>query len=75
MYLYDYLKRLLAKQCLDVSFMCLCRFVALRVTLNNLCCVLLSRIQLKVIDQSWHTGQNESVYTSKLLVLFAEYKL
>ena len=41
--------------------MCLCRFVALRVTLNRLCCGLLSRIQLRVIDQSWHTGRNESV--------------
>ena len=61
MYLYDYLKRLLAKQCLDVSLMCLCRFVALRVTLHRLCCGLLSRIQLRVIDQSWHTGRNESV--------------
>ena len=54
-------KEIVTKQCLDVSFMCLCRFVALRVTLNNLCCGLLSRIQIKVIDQSWHTGRNESV--------------
>ena len=60
MYLYDYLKRLLAKQSLDALFMCLCRFVALRVTLNHLCCGLLSRIQLRVIDQSCHTGRNES---------------
>ena len=41
--------------------MCLCRFVALRVTLNPLCCGLLSRIHLRVIDQSWYTGRNESV--------------
>ena len=41
--------------------MCLCRIEALRVTLNNLCCGLLSRIQLRVIDQSWYTGPNESV--------------
>ena len=41
--------------------MCLCRFAAHRVTLHNLCCGLLSRIQLKVIDQSWHTGRSESV--------------
>ena len=40
--------------------MCLCRFVALCVTFNNLCCGLLSRRQLKVIDQSWYTGRNES---------------
>ena len=61
MYIHDYLKRLLAKQCLDVSFICLFRFVALRVTLNHLCCAFLSRIQLRIIDQSWHTGRNESV--------------
>ena len=54
-------EEIVAKQCLDVSFMCLCRFVALRVTLNILCCGLLSRIQLRVIDRSWHTGRNESV--------------
>ena len=41
--------------------MCLCRFVALRVTLNHLWCGLLSRIQIEVIDKSWHTGRNESV--------------
>ena len=35
-------EEIVAKQCLDVSFMCLCRFVALRVTLNNLCPCLLS---------------------------------
>ena len=34
--LHDILKRLLAKVCFDVSFMCLSRFAAFRVTFNNL---------------------------------------
>ena len=38
MYLHDNLKRLLAKSCFDVSFMCLSRFVAFRVIFSDLCC-------------------------------------
>ena len=37
-YLHDILKRLLATACFDASFMCLFRFVAFRVTLNDSCC-------------------------------------
>ena len=37
--------------------MCLSRFVVFRVTFNNLCCCLLSRIHLSLMDQSWQTGQ------------------
>ena len=57
-YLQEILKRLLAKLCLDASFLCLHRFVAFRVTFNELCCGLLSYIHLWVIDQSWQTGPN-----------------
>ena len=39
--------------------MCLSRFVVFRVTFNNLCCCLLSRIHLSLMDQSWQTGSNE----------------
>ena len=39
-YLHDILKRLLAKVCFDVSFMCLSRFVAFRVTFDDLCCLM-----------------------------------
>ena len=59
-------KRLLAKRSFDASFMCFFRFVTFRVTFNDLCgqaqrCGLLSSIHLKVTDQSWQTGPNESV--------------
>ena len=37
-HLYDISKRLLGKVCFDASFMCLSRFVAFRVTFNDLCC-------------------------------------
>ena len=37
-YLHDFLKKLLAKAGFDASFKCLFRFVAFRVTLNDLCC-------------------------------------
>ena len=65
MVLHDILKWLLAKTCFDASFMCLLRFVSIRVTFNDLCCWtqrcgLLSRIQLRLTDQSWHTSPNES---------------
>ena len=59
--LHDFLTRLLAKVCLDASFMCLSRFLALPGTFNELCCGLLSCIHLWLTDQSWHTGPNESV--------------
>ena len=65
-YLHDILKRLLAKICLLASFMCLSQFVAVCVTLNDSCiltqsCGLLLRIHLRVTNQTWCTGQNESV--------------
>ena len=60
-YLHDYLKRLLTKLCLDASFMCLSRFVAFRVTFNELCCSLLYCIHLWLTEQRWLTGPNDSV--------------
>ena len=65
-YLQEILKRLLAKLCLDASFLCLHRFVAFHVTFNDLCCLwqpcgLLSWIHLWVTNQSLQTGQNDSV--------------
>ena len=59
MVLHDILKRLLAK-------MCFSWFVAIPVTFNDLCCWMqpcgsLSRIQIKLTDQSWQTSLNESV--------------
>ena len=67
MYLHDNLKRVLAKACLDASFMCLSRFVIFRVTFNDLCCCLLSGIHLRVMDQSWLTGPNELVLHFKVV--------
>ena len=66
MFLYDIFTRLLAKICLNASFIGLSRFIAFCVTSNDLWCWtqrcgLLSRIHLKVIDESWHTGPNEFV--------------
>ena len=60
-YLHDILKKMLAKVCFDASFMRLFRFVAFHVSFNNLCSGLLSRIHLRVINQSWQTVPNESV--------------
>ena len=66
MQLHDILKRLLAKACLDASFMCLSGSVVFRVTFNDLCCWtqrcgLLSRLHLRVTEQNCLTGENESV--------------
>ena len=60
--LHDILMKLLAKLCLDALFVCLSRFVAFRVTLNNFCCGLFSRLHLRVTNQSWQTGPNESAF-------------
>ena len=60
--LHDLLMRLLAKLCLDASFMCLFRFVAFRVTFNDFCCGLFSRLHLMVTNQRWQTGPNESAF-------------
>ena len=62
----DNLNRLLAKVCLDASFVCFFLFVAFHVTFNNVCgwtqrCGLRLRIHLRVTDQSWQAGPNESV--------------
>ena len=64
MVLHDILKWLLAKTCFDASFICLLRFVSIRVTFNGLCCWtqrcgLLSRMQLSLTDQSCHSSPNE----------------
>ena len=66
MVLHDILKWLLAKTCFDASFICLLKFVSIRVTFNDLCrwtqrCGVLSRIQLSLTVQSCHTGPNESL--------------
>ena len=60
--LHDILIKLLAKFCLDASFMCLFRFVAFRVTLNDFCSGLFPRLHLRVTNQSWQTGRNESAF-------------
>ena len=61
-----YFHQIVGKICLNASFICLSRFIAFWVTFNGLWCWtqrcgLLSRIHLKVIDESWHTGPNEFV--------------
>ena len=60
--LYTILMRLVAKLRLDASFVCLFRFVAFRVTFNDFCCGLFSRLHLRVTIQRWQTGPNESVF-------------
>ena len=67
--LHDYLKRLLTKLCLDASFMCLSRFVAFRVTFNELCCGLLYCIDLWLTEQRWQTNPNDSVSHFKAVVV------
>ena len=62
----DMWKRLLTKVCFDASFMCLSRFVAFQVIFNDLGwwtqrCGVLSRINLRVTDQSWQTSPIESI--------------
>ena len=57
----------MAKACLDASFMCLSRFDVFRVTFNDLCCCLLSRIHLSLMDQSWQTGSSEPVLHLKVV--------
>ena len=52
--------------------MCLCRFVAFRVSYRILCCLtkrydLLSHMHLRVRDQSWQTGPNDSVSHFKVV--------
>ena len=79
-YLQDILKRLLAKVCFDVSFMCLSRFVAIYVTFNNLCCWtsccgLVSHIHLRVTDQTWQTGPNESVLYFKVVFVVCWHQI
>ena len=60
--LHEHLMKMFAKACLDASFMCLFRFVAFRVTFNDFCCGLFSRLHLRVTNQSWQTGPNESAF-------------
>ena len=38
-----------------------------RVTFNDLCCCLLSRMHLSLKDQSWETGPNEPVLHLKVV--------
>ena len=54
----------MSKNFFHASFMCLPRFVAICATFNDLCCRtkrcgLLSRIYLRVTDQTQQTGPNE----------------
>ena len=55
-----YFERLLAKNCWDVSFLCLSRFAAFCDIFEEFWCGLLSCMHLWVTDQSWRTGPNES---------------
>ena len=79
-HLHDILKRLLAKNCFDVSLMCLYRFVAFCVTFNDLCCWtqrcgLLSRIHLKLMDQSWQTGSKNFVWHFEVVFVVCWYQI
>ena len=74
MVLHDILERVLAKMCFDALLMCFSWFVAIPVTFNNLCCWTqrcgsLSRIQLRLTDQSWQTSPNESVLHLEVVFL------
>ena len=76
-HLHDILKKLLAKVLFDASFTCFSWFVAFSVSFNDLCswtqrCGLLSCIQLRVTDQSWQTGPNESVLHFKVVFVVCE---
>ena len=48
--------------------MCLCRFVAFRVTLTTYA-VAYCHARLEITDQSWHTGPNESVLRFKVVLV------
>ena len=61
MFLYDIFTRLLAKICLNASFIGLSRFLAFRVTFRIYWCGLLSRIHLRKMNQGWQSGPSESV--------------
>ena len=71
MFLYDIFNWLLAKVCLDASFICLSPFVAFRLTFYDLCCStqrcgLLSHIYLWVRAKVGTLAQMNLYYTSKL---------
>ena len=60
-----------AKVWFSASFMCLCQIFVIHVISNilccrTLCCCLLSRMHLKVTDQNWITGPNESLLHFKI---------
>ena len=79
-HLHDILKRLLVKVCLDAWFTSWYRFVAFRVTFNDLCCWtkrcgILSRIHIRLTDKSWKTSPNEFVLHFRLFWYFADIKL
>ena len=79
-YLHDNLKKLVAKVCFDASFLCLSRFVAFRFILNEVCCWrqrcgLLSRIQLKLTDQIWQTGPNETVLHFEVVLVVCWHEI
>ena len=60
MYLYDNFERISENVFVCFIYMSV-PFVSIRVTLNGLCCDLLSCIHLRVMNQIWQTGRNEVV--------------
>ena len=60
--------------CLHALFIRLFPFVAFCVTFDGLCCStqlcgLLSPLPLKVANQSWHTGPNETVLHFQVVIV------
>ena len=55
--------------------MCLSHFVAFRVTFNDLCCGLLSRIHLRITDQYWQTGSNEFALHLEVVFVFSWHQI
>ena len=65
--LYDNLKKC-SQNLVSMLHLCDCfNLLQFRVTFNDLCCWLLSRIQLSLMDQSWQTGPNEPVLHLKVV--------
>ena len=75
-----YLEQIVGKVCLDALFICLFSFVAFRVTFDGLCCWLqlcglLSLLPLKVANQSWHTGPNETVLHFQVVFVISWHQI
>ena len=80
MFLHDILKWLLANICFDARFMCFSWFVAFCVTFNDLCCWtqrcgLLSRMQLRLTNQSSQTSPNEFVLHFEVVFLISWHQI